>query len=88
MNPILPKSASQAKAGAEKVVTDITPIAPLLTDALQLEQMQIHLLVLDEASKGLADVEAGRFTDARQTLQALKLRRRSQTSCAHDAQQR
>jgi hypothetical protein len=44
----------------------------------QLERAQIHLLLLHEAEKGLADVEAGRASNARAVLAKLKKRRASQ----------
>lgn len=40
-----------------------------------LERSQIHLLLLDEAQKGLADVAAGRTSDARTALKSMKARR-------------
>ncbi|AXV74392.1 prevent-host-death protein [Ralstonia solanacearum] len=70
----LSELAEQVKAGAEKIVTKNGESYIALIDAQrldyyhQLERARIHLLVLDEASKGLADVEAGRVKDARQTL--------------------
>ena len=41
----------------------------------QLERERIHLLLIDEASKGLDDVAAGRTQDARAALSAIKKRR-------------
>lgn len=41
----------------------------------QLERERIHLLVIDDASKGLADVAAGKVKDAHNTLTAIKRRR-------------
>ncbi|MEO6853515.1 MAG: prevent-host-death protein, partial [Rhodoferax sp.] len=41
----------------------------------QLEAARIHLLLLDDAALGLADVEAGRVTDAQSALKSLKARR-------------
>ena len=41
----------------------------------QLERERIHLLLIDEASKGLAEVAAGRVQDARAALTAIKKRR-------------
>jgi hypothetical protein len=40
----------------------------------QLERERIHLLLIDEASKGLDDVTAGRTQDARAALTAQKRR--------------
>ena len=39
------------------------------------ERERIHLLLIDEAGKGLDDVAAGRVKDARQTIGQLKRRR-------------
>jgi hypothetical protein len=41
----------------------------------RLEHERIHLLLIDEASKGLDDIAAGRVKDARDALQAAKRRR-------------
>lgn len=35
-----------------------------LTDADQIERERIHLLLIDDAAHGLADIEAGRTTAA------------------------
>ncbi|MFN7504670.1 MAG: prevent-host-death protein, partial [Limnobacter sp.] len=43
----------------------------------QLERERIHLLLINEASKGLDDVAAGRTQDARAALSAIKKRRAS-----------
>ncbi|ANH71909.1 prevent-host-death family protein [Ralstonia insidiosa] len=79
----LSELAEQVKAGAEKIVTKNGESYIALIDAQrldyyhQLERARIHLLLLDDAAKGLADVEAGRVKDARQALGALKRRRSS-----------
>ena len=73
--------ADEVKAGAEKIVTKNGEsfIALIDSDRLdyyhQLERARIHLILIDEASKGLDDVVAGRVKDARNTIQALKRRR-------------
>lgn len=78
---ILSELAEQVKAGAEKIVTKNGESYIALIDAKrldyyhQLERARIHLLLLDDASKGLTDVESGRVKNARQTLNALKRRR-------------
>ncbi len=51
-----------------------------LFDMLQEERERIHLLLIDDASKGLADVAAGKVKDARSTLTAITRRRASKTS--------
>lgn len=40
----------------------------------RMERERIHLLLIDEASKGLDDVAAGRVKDARQVIQRFKHR--------------
>lgn len=73
--------AEQVKAGAEKIVTKNGESYVAIIDAHrldyyhQLELERIHLLLIDDAGKGLDDVEAGRVKDARPALQALKRRR-------------
>lgn len=77
----LSELAEQVKAGAEKIVTKNGESYVALIDAQrldyyhQLERARIHLLLLEDAVKGLADVEAGRVKDARTALQELKKRR-------------
>ena len=41
----------------------------------QLERERIHLLLIDEASKGLDDVVAGKVKYALSTIQSIKRRR-------------
>lgn len=73
--------AEEVKAGAEKIVTKNGEsfIALIDSDRLdyyhQLERERIHLLLIDEASKGLDDVAAGRLKDARSAIQSIKRRR-------------
>jgi antitoxin (DNA-binding transcriptional repressor) of toxin-antitoxin stability system len=73
--------AEVVKAGAEKIVTKNGEsfIALIDSDRLdyyhRLERERIHLLLIDEVSKGLDDVAAGRVKDARSALQAIKRRR-------------
>lgn len=77
----LSELAEQVKAGAEKIVTKNGESYVALIDAQRLdyyhrlERARIHLLLLDDTDKGLADVEAGRVKDARTALQELKKRR-------------
>jgi prevent-host-death family protein len=71
----------QVKAGAEKIITKNgeSYVAIIDSERLdyyhQLERERIHLLVIDDASKGLDDVAAGKVKDARGALSALKRRR-------------
>lgn len=73
--------AEQVKAGAEKIITKNGESYVALIDAdrldyyHRLERERIHLLLLDEANKGLDDVAAGRVKDARQVVQRLKRKR-------------
>ena len=77
----LSELADQAKAGAEKVITKNGESYVALIDAHrldyyhQLERERIHLLLLNDASKGLDDVLAGKVKDAKATLTAIKRRR-------------
>ena len=77
----LSELAEQVKAGAEKIITKNGESYVALIDAErldhyhQLERANIHLLLLSEAEKGLADIKAGRTKDARRALSALKKRR-------------
>lgn len=73
--------AEEVKAGAEKIVTKNGESYIALIDAQRLdyyhrlERERIHLLLIDEASKGLDDVAAGRVKDARTAIQSIKRRR-------------
>ena len=73
--------AEQVKAGAEKIITKNgkSYVALINAERLdyyhQLERERIHLLLIDEAGKGLDDVDAGRVKDARQAIQRIKRRR-------------
>jgi prevent-host-death family protein len=71
----------QVKAGVEKIITKNgeSYVAIIDSERLdyyhQLERERIHLLLIDDAGKGLDDIAAGRVKDARTTLAALKRRR-------------
>ncbi|WP_399684972.1 type II toxin-antitoxin system Phd/YefM family antitoxin [Xenophilus sp.] len=73
--------ADQVKAGSEKIITKNGESYVALIDAQRLdyyhrlERERIHLLLIDEASRGLADLAAGKVKDARSTLSALRRRR-------------
>ena len=77
----LSELAEEVKAGAEKIITRNGESYVALIDAARLdyyhrlERERIHLLLLDEAEKGLADIAAGRTRDARQVLRKLKAKR-------------
>ena len=74
----LSELADQAKAGAEKVITKNGESYVALIDAQrldyyhQLERERIHLLLIDDANKGLDDVATGKVKDAKATLNAIK----------------
>lgn len=76
----LSELADQVKAGAEKIITKNGESYVALIDAVRLdyyhrlERERIHLLLIDDASKGLDDLAAGRTQDARAAIQALKKR--------------
>lgn len=78
----------EVQNGAEKIITKNGEPAVAVIDARRLdhyhrlERARIHLLLLDDVEKGLADVEAGRTTDAAKGLAALK--RKRQARSAHD----
>ncbi len=71
----------QVKAGAEKIITKNGESYVAIIDAQrldyyhQLERERIHLLLIDDAGRGLDDIAAGKVKDARSTLTALKRRR-------------
>lgn len=77
----LSELAEAVNAGAEKIITKNGESYIALIDARrldyyhQLEREHIHLLLIDEAAKGLDDVAAGRVTDARSALENIKKRR-------------
>jgi prevent-host-death family protein len=77
----LSELADQVKAGAEKIVTKNGESYVAIIDAQrldyyhQLERERIHLLLIDDATKGLANVAAGNVKDARSALEARKRRR-------------
>lgn len=76
--------AEEVKAGAEKIITKNGESYIALVDARrldyyhQLERERIHLLLIDEAAKGLDDVAAGKVKDARAAIAALKRRKATQ----------
>jgi len=76
----LSELADQVKAGSEKIITKNGESYVALIDAdrldyyHRLERERIHLVLLDDIEKGLADVAAGRVRPAREALAALKRR--------------
>ena len=77
----LSELADEAKAGSEKIITKNGESYVALIDTRRLdyyhrlEQEHLHLLLIDDAIKGLDDVAAGRTRDARAVLAQLKRRR-------------
>ncbi|MDR6482856.1 type II toxin-antitoxin system Phd/YefM family antitoxin [Paraburkholderia terricola] len=82
----LSELADQVKAGAEKIVTKNGESYVAIIDAQrldyyhQLERERIHLLLIADASKGLADLATHNVKEARGTLSALKQRRTTRTA--------
>lgn len=79
----LSELAEQVKAGAEKIVTKNGESYVAIIDAERLdyyhrlERERIHLLLIEDAGQGLADIAAGKLKDARETLSTIKRRRAS-----------
>lgn len=78
----LSELADQVKAGAEKIVTKNGESYVAIIDAQrldyyhQLERERIHLVLLNEVSRGIDDIAVGNVKDARTTLQAFKRQRK------------
>ena len=77
----LSELAEQVKAGAEKIITKNgeSYVALIDSDWLdyyhRLEREPIHLLLIDDARRGLADVAAGRLQEADVAIAGLQKRR-------------
>ena len=77
----LSELADQAKAGAEKIITKNGESYVALIDAdrldyyHRLERERIHLLLIDDARRGLADIAAGRTFEAGDALARVQKRR-------------
>jgi prevent-host-death family protein len=77
----LSEIADEVKTGLEKIITKNGESYVALIDADRLdyyhriERERIHLLLLDEAAKGLADVAEERIKDARTVIRRLKAKR-------------
>ena len=77
----LSELADQAKAGAEKIITKngeryVALIDPDRLDYYhRLERERIHLLLIDDARRGLADIAAGRTLEADRASDQLQQRR-------------
>lgn len=81
----LSELADQAKAGAEKIITKNGESYVALIDAdrldyyHRLERERIHLLLINDAKRGLADITAGRTFEADAALAQLQQRRKTAT---------
>lgn len=77
----LSELADQAKAGIEKIITKNGESYVALIDAdrldyyHRLERERIHLLLIDDARRGLADIVAGRTQAADAAIAGLQQRR-------------
>ena len=77
----LSELADQVKAGAEKIITKNGESYVALIDAErldyyhQLERERIHLLMIDDARRGLDDIIAGRTQNADAAIARLQKRR-------------
>lgn len=77
----LSELAEQVKGGVEKIITKNGESYVALIDAgrldyyHRLERERIHLLLLDDARRGLEDVVAGRTQEADAAIAALQKRR-------------
>lgn len=84
----LSELADQVKAGAEKFITKNGESYVALIDAdwldcyHRLERERIHLLLIDDARRGLEDIVAGRTQDADQALATLQKRRAATSPAA------
>ena len=87
----LSELADQVKAGAEKIITKNGESYVALIDAdrldyyHRLERERIHLLLIDDAQRGLADIEAGRTSEADAAIGQLQRRRAATAKSATTA---
>ncbi len=82
----LSELADEVKTGSEKVITKNGESYVALIDANRLdyyhrlERERIHLLLLEDVKRGLADIAAGRTEDADTALARLQRRRKASTT--------
>lgn len=87
----LSELADQAKAGAEKIITKNGESYVALIDAdrldyyHRLERERIHLLLLEDAKRGLADIAAGRTQEADAALAQFQQRHAAKVKSAQAA---
>ena len=83
----LSRLVDEVQKGAEKIITKNGQPAVALIDARRLDYYhsldrdRVHMLLVEEVEKGLADVVAGRTVDAREDL-AARLARHEQKMLA------
>jgi prevent-host-death family protein len=79
----LSELADQVKAGAEKIITKNgeSYVALIDSDRLdyyhRLERERTHLLLIDDAKRGLADIAVGRTQEADTALAQIQQRRKA-----------
>jgi antitoxin (DNA-binding transcriptional repressor) of toxin-antitoxin stability system len=84
----LSELAEQARAGAEKIITKNGESYVALIDAGRLdyyhllERERIHLLLIEDARRGLEDIKAGRVHDADKVIGKLQQRRKAKSATA------
>ena len=84
----LSELADQVKAGAEKIITKngASYVALIDADRLdyyhRLERERIHLLLIDDAQRGLADLAAGRSFEADGAIGKIQQRRAASAKAA------
>jgi prevent-host-death family protein len=89
----LSKLADEVKAGAEKIITKNGENHVALIDAARLdcyqrlERERIHLLLIDDAQRGLEDIAAGRTHAADAAIVQLQQRRASRASAPRKPRQ-
>jgi prevent-host-death family protein len=87
----LSELADEVKAGAEKIITKNGESYVALIDAERLdyyhrlERERIHLLLIDDARRGLEDVVAGHTRDADEAIARLQQRRVRSTTAVGKA---
>ena len=90
----LSELADQVKAGSEKIITKNGESYVALIDAdrldyyHRLERERIHLLLIDDARRGLDDIAAGRTQDADAAIAKLQQRRARVATAAPSARKR
>ncbi len=88
----LSELAEQVKAGAEKIITKNGESYVALIDAdrldyyHRLERERIHLLLIDDAKRGLADIVAGRTFEADGAIGQIQKRRATSAKASSQAQ--